>query len=671
MLSVSSFLKNEYGINGIIFPEITYTNENDKENDNELSSIYLGMLAPMAYNIYICYIVGEVLREKKNGMKHLLYLSGVNMFSYWFSFFIFHFFKLLLLNSFFTLGIYFVSDAGIYIFSLLILSSFSSLFFIYSLIKYFEKEESIMNLYSYALILIFIFVYLISNIININLFGLFISPDYNILDIFPMFSQIKGCYSFTVSYYEGIAASNTRIIKTIIIQLINCIIYLVLMILTEKNIFRKGFNYIKVKYFINDSNIAFSNVQINEEFLNDNNLTKTEQTPLLQNNIQNEIENTINNNVDNGSKNAINSNLVAIERNRIIEDNNKNSIPTKIVGLKKTYWFCCKKNIRAVNNIYFGLEDNEKFGLLGFNGSGKTTTFKSITNEIFYDSGIINISNRNLNSQFNEIRKTIGYCPQENPILDYMKVREMIEFFLDLKEIPDTAENVCKRFGLEKYIDTYCENLSGGNKRKLSFALALIGHPRILLLDEPSTGVDPESRRIMWKNIINLNKNKVNFNMILTTHSMEEAELLTDRICWLKSGSIVTIGNPEKLKMLLSVGYNLHIKIAHSSSEKNNEKAKAMICSSIKGFERILDKNSYIYPYLGELLNLMILFSANCSNITLSNINKDISFDFNVKIIKERKKILFTKLINLKKENKNISQVDISKESLENILTQI
>ena len=114
-------------------------------------------------------------------------------------------------------------------------------------------------------------------------------------------------------------------------------------------------------------------MQINEEFFNDNNLTKTEQTPLLQNNIQNEIENTINNNVDNGSKNAINSNLVASERNRIIEDNNKNSIPTKIVGLKKTYWFCCKKNIRAVNNIYFGLEDNEKFGLLGFNGSGKTT----------------------------------------------------------------------------------------------------------------------------------------------------------------------------------------------------------------------------------------------------------------------------------------------------------
>jgi ABC-type multidrug transport system ATPase subunit len=82
----------------------------------------------------------------------------------------------------------------------------------------------------------------------------------------------------------------------------------------------------------------------------------------------------------------------------------------------------------------------------------------------------------------------------------------MIKFFLDLKGIPDAVENVCKKFCLQKYMDTYCENLSNGNKRKLTFALALIGQPRILLLDEPSTGVEPESRRNMWKNIINLKK---------------------------------------------------------------------------------------------------------------------------------------------------------------------
>ena len=171
----------------------------------------------------------------------------------------------------------------------------------------------------------------------------------------------------------------------------------------------------------------------------------------------------------------------------------------------------------------------------------------------------------------------------------------MIKFFLDLKGIPDTDENICIKFGLEKYMDTYCGNLSGGNKRKLTFALALIGQPRILLLDEPSAGVDPESRRNMWKNIINLKKKNFHFDMILTTHSMDEAELLTDRICWLKSGNIVTIGNPEKLKMLLSVGYNLHIKFVHLSKESNNEETKTLLCSFIKGFDKILNDNQIKY----------------------------------------------------------------------------
>jgi len=554
MLTVSSFLKNEYDINALIFPEIIYTNEKDKDN-NKADIIVLEIAALISYNLYICRLVSGILQEKKNGIKHLLYLSGGNMFYYWFSLFVFHFCQLFFMNFIISLCIYIMTDAGIYIFSLLILTSFSSLFFQYSITKYIEKEEIILIIFFIFIILIPSFGALIVLIFKINIYLLLTNRNYNIIDIIPMTSQIKGCYSFIIKYNSDNPHTylNDKIIETIIIQLINCIIYFILMILTENNIFEKVFNYIKVKFLINDSNIIFSNEQINEDFFNDNNLAKTGQLPLLPNIIKNENENIINNNEDNENKNKINSNLIECERKRIIEDNNKNIIPTKIVGLKKTYWFCCKKKIRAVNNIYFGLEDNEKFGLLGFNGSGKTTIFKSITNEIFYDSGFINLSNRNINSQFNEIKKTIGYCPQENPILDYMKVREMIKYFLDLKEIPDTAENVCKKFGLEKYMDTYCENLSGGNKRKLSFALALIGQPRILLLDEPSTGVDPESRRIMFKNIINLKKKNFHFNMILTTHSMEEAELLTDRICWLKSGNIVTIGNPAKLKMLLSI----------------------------------------------------------------------------------------------------------------------
>jgi len=96
-----------------------------------------------------------------------------------------------------------------------------------------------------------------------------------------------------------------------------------------------------------------------------------------------------------------------------------------------------------------------------------------------------------------------------------------------------------------------------------------------------------------------------------------------------------------------------------------------LLCSSIKDFDKILNDNPNIKPYLEELLNLVKLFNDNCSDFELKNINKDSSFDFNIKVNNDKKKILFTKLLSLKKENKNISQVDISKESLENILTQI
>ena len=92
--------------------------------------------------------------------------------------------------------------------------------------------------------------------------------------------------------------------------------------------------------------------------------------------------------------------------------------------MRKTFWFCCKKNVRAIDN-YLGLEANEKFGLLGFNGSGKTTTFRAITNEILYDYGKIKLFQHDNKKEFQLIRLRIDYCPQENPLFEFMKVREI------------------------------------------------------------------------------------------------------------------------------------------------------------------------------------------------------------------------------------------------------
>ena len=359
----------------------------------------------------------------------------------------------------------------------------------------------------------------------------------------------------------------------------------------------------------------------------------------------------------------------------------QNELTTKIIALKKTYWLCCKKSIRAINNLYLGLENMEKFGLLGFNGSGKTTTFKAITKEILFDSGSISLFGRDINSEFNEIRQYIGYCPQENPLFDYMKVKEIIKFYLSLKNKNDSVDYICKKFGLEKYLETYCINLSGGNKRKLSFAIALMSKPKILLLDEPSTGVDPESRRIMWKNIMETSKKRDKFNMILSTHSMEEAEVLCDTVSWLKSGNFLSIGNPEKLKIELSAGYKLHIKFSQLNKDLNDENEKIneininnefkSDINGIDNYTELINNNKELQLNVREVEKVIDLIKDKCSDIFLQKINKDYSFEFNIHVIKEKQSVLFTQILDMKNNNKLLSEINISMESLENILTKL
>ena len=364
------------------------------------------------------------------------------------------------------------------------------------------------------------------------------------------------------------------------------------------------------------------------------------------------------------------------EKDKLIE---RKDLTTRIEGLKKTYWFCCKKNVRALNDLYLGLEPNEKFGLLGFNGSGKTTTFRTITNEIFYDYGKITLFGHDNKEEFEKIRSKIGYCPQENPLFEFMTVKEILEFYSDLKTCKIPYQEICEKFGLTKYLNTYCINLSGGNKRKLTFAIALMNRPTLLLLDEPSTGVDPESRRFMWKNINELSNTGHQYNMILTTHSMEEAEILCDRVSWLKSGNFMCLGNPEKLKIQYSLGYKLHIKFDDNYIIKNNQnqtnnidEAFDIICNLIIGFNNYSNyilNNPKIEPYIRGLIDVINKIVGNTKKITLIEFGKDLSFNLILSIEQDKKQELFSEILSMKNNDKRISEMIISMESLENILT--
>ena len=195
--------------------------------------------------------------------------------------------------------------------------------------------------------------------------------------------------------------------------------------------------------------------------------------------------------------------------------------------------------------------------MLGYNGSGKSTTFKAITNEILLNNGNIEIFNYDTKKDIEVLRQNIGYCPQSSALFDNLTVEETFNFYSKIRSklhVRSCALNddLLRDFGLLQYKNTLSKNLSGGNQRKLNFAIALMNKPCLVLLDEPSTGVDPESRRIMWKHINDIQKTNDLFNLVLSTHSLEEAEILCDKIGWMKNGNFICIGNPEKLKFEFS-----------------------------------------------------------------------------------------------------------------------
>ena len=234
------------------------------------------------------------------------------------------------------------------------------------------------------------------------------------------------------------------------------------------------------------------------------------------------------------------------------EEINKN-YSIRVKNLEKIYGNCLEEKKQAINKLSFCLNYGDCFALLGLNGAGKTTTFKCLTSEIFPSNGKIYINNQELQNNFDSVRKLIGYCPQFDAIFDYLTVQENLAFYANIKGIPDhlklpIIKSLLEEMHLMEYKNKISGNLSGGNKRKLSVAIAMIGNPPIILLDEPSTGVDPEARRFMWSVIHKISVKRKHSTVILTTHSMEEAETLCKKIGIMIKGQFRCLGTSQSIK---------------------------------------------------------------------------------------------------------------------------
>lgn len=235
--------------------------------------------------------------------------------------------------------------------------------------------------------------------------------------------------------------------------------------------------------------------------------------------------------------------------------------------LTKTYQLIHKKII-AVNNISLGIPAGECFGLLGVNGAGKTTIFKMLTGDIIPSSGNILIRNKSGSlGHVDSHSSLVGYCPQEDALDDLVTVEEHLYFYARVhgipeKDIKDTVHKLLRRLHLMAYKDRSTSMCSYGTKRKLSTALALIGKPSILLLDEPSSGMDPKSKRHLWRIISEEVQNKC--SVILTSHSMEECEALCTRLAIMVNGRFQCIGSLQHIKSRFGRGFTVKVHLKNN-----------------------------------------------------------------------------------------------------------
>jgi len=211
----------------------------------------------------------------------------------------------------------------------------------------------------------------------------------------------------------------------------------------------------------------------------------------------------------------------------------------------------CKnyKTTLALNNVSLNINRGELFGLLGVNGAGKTTLIKILCGLTKKTSGKVIINDYDLDNEIDKIKEIIDISPQETSVANNLTVKENLDFFANIYNTnnPDHINEIISTFNLNDVLNKRAKTLSGGYKRRLSIAIALISKPQILFLDEPTLGLDVFARRELWNIIKKLQKN---ITIILTSHYLEEIENLCDRVAILSKGKLLQTGTIEEIKKL-------------------------------------------------------------------------------------------------------------------------
>jgi ABC-2 type transport system ATP-binding protein len=238
-------------------------------------------------------------------------------------------------------------------------------------------------------------------------------------------------------------------------------------------------------------------------------------------------------------------------------------------GLRKSF-----KKVEVLGDVSFDVEKGSIFALLGSNGAGKTTTINILTTLMKSDGGTAVVDGSDVSKYPEAVRRHISLTGQFAAVDDVLTGRENLELIGDLRHVKDsknTAKELLKQFDLEDAADRRVLTYSGGMRRRLDIAMSLIGDPSIIFFDEPTTGLDPQSRNGMWETIKSLADNGT--TIFLTTQYLEEADLLADKIAILNKGRIVAEGTPQTLKKLLPHG---QVELKFNSQDMLNAAVKLL-----------------------------------------------------------------------------------------------
>jgi len=282
---------------------------------------------------------------------------------------------------------------------------------------------------------------------------------------------------------------------------------------------------------------------------------------------------------------------------------NNNSVIIEIKDLKKHF-----KEVKAVDGISLKIKKGELFSILGPNGAGKTTLARMLTTILTPTSGDAYVNGHSILTGKKEIVKKIGVCPQEITIYDVLRAEENVEFVASMhgmahKKAKGKTKELLEDFGIAGRKD-WAKNFSGGMQRRLNLAMALIFDPEILFLDEPTAGLDPQARRLVWDYIRDLKEK--NITIILMTHDMVEADSLSDRVAIIDQGKIIAQGTPPELKEKYGSDNVLEVSFVEKSEldlvKMNIEKIPFIVnLSEIHRKER----NTLLIAFQGGLKNLV------------------------------------------------------------------